>query len=171
LRLALPLLLAGGASALAGCGSAGSSTLATPLAPVTAPISGAYRLSIRPDPACAALPPGPHAIDVVAAAAGTSARPELRVTLPGGDASLSVEMLYEAPGRLRGSIGTQLPILFPNGYWLFVRAVGEARVSVAADGRGEIVDASLAGEMLVGVDEGWLGDCSSLAHRFSLRTR
>ena len=160
---------------LAGCGSDSPAeptdpSVGTPNRPSTAPVVGAYTLSILPDPFCG-LPVGPHSVAVQAAAAGTAARPELRVTLPGGDTTLTVEMLYESPGRLRGSIGTVSPVAVGGGLELFVRAVGEADVSAAADGRGEIADGRMVGDVELLRGGASLGSCPSVSHRFSLRAR
>lgn len=161
------------AALLGGCGSdsiVGPDDPEPSVPPVTAAFAGAYTLSIRPDPLCS-LPAGPHAIAVVATTAGTSARPELRVTLPGGDTRLAMEMISPEPGRLRGSIGTVAPLLFQSGFEVHVRTVGEAVVSRASDGRGEIVDGMMFGDVEVNVTPASVAACSSLAHRFSLRAR
>jgi hypothetical protein len=158
---------------LAACGGdtlVSPSTAPTPIAPVEAKLVGGYTLSIRPDPICG-QPAGPHLIAVTASSAGSSTKPELRVTLPGGNTTLTVEMLYEPTGHLRGSIGTIEPVPFQSGFELFVRGVGEADVSLAADGRGEILDGKMFGDVEVSNHGASFGLCTAPAHRFSLRAR
>jgi len=158
------------------CGSAESPTspempgISPPVAPFPGRIEGPYTLSITPDPTCG-FPVALHTIPVDAATVGTAAQPELRATLPGGDTTLTVEMLYEGTGRVRGAIGTIEAVLFQSGFWIFVRGVGDAVISAAADGRGEIVDAPMTGEVEVLNDTASFGSCSSLDHAFSLRPR
>jgi hypothetical protein len=165
--------LAASAACLAGCGGDTlilPPTVATPIAPVEARLVGPYTFAIVPDPICG-LPAGPHQIAVSASSTGTAAKPELRVTLPGGDTTLTVEMLYEPAGHVRGAIWTIEPILFQSGFFLFLRGVGEADVSLAADGRGEIVDGKMFGDVEVLNHGASLGLCTAPAHRFSLRAR
>jgi hypothetical protein len=165
-----------GLAFLAACGSDSPTdpdddpTIGTPIPPSTAPVVGAYTLSVLPDPSCG-LPVGPHSVAVQAAAAGTASRPELRVTLPGGDTTLTMEMLYESPGRLHGSIGTIAPVAVGGGLSLFVRGVGEAEVSQAGGGRGEIADGRLVGDVELLRGAASLGTCPSVSHRFALRAR
>jgi hypothetical protein len=158
---------------LAGCGAdtvVSPPTVADPIPPVEAKLVGSYTLSIHPDPICG-LPAGPHALAVAASSVGGSSKPELRVTLPSGDTTLTVEMLYEPVGHLRGSIGTIEPVLFQSGFELYVRGVGEADVSLAADGRGEILDGKMFGDVEVLSRGASFGLCTAPAHRFSLRAR
>lgn len=157
----------------AGCGSdpiTGPDDVPEPVvSPVTATFNGNYTLSITPDPLCA-LPAGPHAVAVVATTSGGT-RPEVRVTLPGNDTRLALEMIFPEPGRVRGSIGTTSPVRFQSGFELHVRTVGEAVVSRAADGRAEVVTGTMVGDLEVTLSPASIAACSSTAHRFALRTR
>lgn len=157
----------------AGCGSdpiMGPDDTPEPVvSPVTATFSGNYTLSLTPDPLCG-LPAGPHAVAVVASTS-SGARPEVRVTLPGNDTRLAAEMLFPEPGRVRGSIGTTSAVRFQSGFELHVRAVGDAVLSRAADGRAEVTDGSLVGDIEVTVTPAAVAACSSVRHRFALRAR
>jgi hypothetical protein len=160
---------------IAGCGS-GSGTspgpLATPSPPFTGPVTGDYDLVITPAAACG-FPAGPYSAFVQAQQVGTPARPELRATLPGGNALLVMEMLFTSPGVLRGSIATQGPgVNIDNGFILFLRDVGTGTVSAGSGGRGEVRDGTMNGDVQVqrnaDID---LGTCTSPNHRWSLRPR
>ncbi len=159
--------------ALAGCGSdSGTSPgpLATPSPPFTGPVTGDYDLVITPAAACG-FPAGSYSAFVQAQQVGTTARPELRATLPGGNSLLAMEMLFTSPGVLRGSISTQQPITSGNGFTLFLRDVGTGTVSAASRGRGEVRDATMSGDVRLAQDDADLGTCTSPNHRWSLRPR
>jgi hypothetical protein len=166
--LALLLFLA-----LAGCGSdSGTSPgpIATPSPPFTGPVTGDYDLVITPAAACA-FPAGPYSAFVQAQQVGTTARPELRATLPGGNSLLVMEMLFTSPGALRGSISTQQPITIGNGLAMFLRNVATGTVSAASAGRGEVRDATMNGDVQIIRNGADLGTCTSASHHWSLRPR
>jgi hypothetical protein len=160
--------------ALAGCGGSDSGTspgpIATPSPPFTGPVTGDYDLVITPAAACG-FPAGPYSAFVQAQQVGTTARPELRATLPGGNSLLVMEMLFTSPGVLRGSISTQQPITIANGFTLFLRDVGTGMVSAASVGRGEVRDATMNGDVQLAQNNSDLGTCTSPNHRWSLRAR
>jgi hypothetical protein len=160
--------------ALAGCGSdPGTSPgpIATPSPPFTGPVTGDYDLVITPAAACG-FPAGPYSAFVQAQQVGTTARPELRATLPGGNSLLVMEMLFTSPGVLRGSISTQQEISIGNGFTMFLRNVGTGTVSAAAaGGRGEVRDATMNGEVQIAQGDVDLGTCASATHHWALRPR
>lgn len=159
--------------ALAGCGAdsgTGPGPIATPSPPFTGPVTGDYDLVIAPAAACG-FPAGPYTVFVQAQQVGTTARPELRATLPGGNSLLVMEMLFTSPGVLRGSISTQQPIAIGNGFTLFLRNVGTGTVSAASAGRGEVRDATMNGNVQIARNNVDLGTCTSPNHRWSLRPR
>jgi hypothetical protein len=159
--------------ALAGCGSdseTGPGPIATPSPPFTGPVTGDYDLVIAPAAACG-FPAGPYSAFVQAQQVGTTARPELRATLPGGDSLLEMEMLFTSPGVLRGSISTQREITIGNGFTMFLRNVGTGTVSAASGGRGEVRDATMNGDVQISQNGADLGTCTSATHHWSLRPR
>jgi hypothetical protein len=160
--------------ALAGCGSDSGTDpgpIATPSPPFTGPVTGAYDLLISPAAACG-FPAGPYSAIVQAQQVGTTARPELRATLPGGSSLLVMEMLFTSPGVLRGAISTtQQPITIANGFTLYLRNVGTGTVSAASGGRGEVRDGTMNGDVQIGQNNIDLGTCTSANHRWSLRPR
>lgn len=162
-----PLLLALATSLLlGGCGD-DSVTLSEPLAPVTTPLVGSYDLTVVPDPDCGLGGPYTRAVSVTTLMVG--GRSEIRATLPSGDATLALEMLYTAPGVLRGSVATREPVLFSTTL-VFLRAVGTGVVSLGPLGRPEIAEAPMTGDVGLGPDGASL-TCASSAHRFSLLAR
>jgi hypothetical protein len=159
--------------ALAGCGSdSGTSPgpIATPSPPFTGPVTGDYDLVITPAAACG-FPAGPYSAFVQAQQVGTAARPELRATLPGGNALLVLEMQFTSPGVLRGSISTQQPTTFDNVFTLFLRNLGTGTVSAASGGRGEVRDATMIGDVQISRNGADLGVCTSGDHHWALRPR
>ena len=164
----LPLVL--GLGACGGDSGTNPGPISTPPPPVTAPVSGDYDLVIVPAAACR-FPAGPYSVFVQARQIAGASRLELRATLPGGNATLALEMLFFVPGMLRGSISTQQPIALGSGLSLFLRNVGTGTVSQAAGGRGEVRDAPMSGDVQVGQSGIDLGACTSTDHRWSLRAR
>jgi hypothetical protein len=137
---------------------------------VTTPLGGAYELVVQPAAFCR-FPAASYSVAVVAATTMSGSRAELRATLPGGDSTLTLSMLYPSPGTLRGSISTRRPVAFAGGPVLFLRTIGSGTVSLGAGGRAEVVDGSMIGD--VGVTQGGsaFGTCTSGDHRWSLRAR
>lgn len=159
--------------ALAGCGSDSGTDpgpIATPSPPFTGSVTGDYDLVITPAAACG-FPAGPYSVFVQAQQVGTTARPELRATLPGGDTLLVMEMVFTSPGELRGSISTQQAISIANGFTLFLRNVGTGTVSAAAAGRAEVRDATMNGDVQLQRSNTDFGTCTSASHHWSLRPR
>ena len=159
--------------ALAGCGSDSGTDpgpIATPSPPFTGPVTGDYDLVITPAAACG-FPGGPYSVFVQAQQVGTSARPELRATLPGGNSLLAMEMVFTSPGVLRGSISTQQAIVISDTFSLFLRNVATGTVSAASVGRGEVRDATMNGDVQVFQNDADLGTCTSASHHWSLRPR
>ena len=148
----------------------GPAPLPTPAAGPPGPVIGRYALTIRP--ACP-LPGLPVQFAVEAMAAGGD-RQEVRVTLPGNDASLSLQLLYVASDVVRGAIATQAPVAAGRDLYVFFRALGTGTLTRAADGRGEVQDGVMFGDVSVGVEPGdldSLGNCTADDHHWSLRTR
>lgn len=166
----------GGALALllAACGGSsnpvGPEPVPTPAAGPPGPVTGSYTLTIQS--ACP-LPGLPVQFAVEATAAGSD-RQEVRVTLPGNDARLSLQLLYVASDVVRGAIATQAPVAASRGLYVFFRAIGTGTLTRAADGRGEVTDGVMFGDVSVGVEPGdldSLGTCTADDHHWSLRAR
>jgi hypothetical protein len=166
-RRLLAVLLAG---ALGACGSDENPTDATPVAPVTAAINGSYTLVLQPGPACAA-PGGPFQFHVQATQISSGTRTELHATLPGGIPQVAVTMLFTSPGQLRGSLGTQFDTSAQAGYFVWFRMIGMGTVSRASDGRGEVVNGTMMGDLSVTPPVGVPVDCIGASHLWSLRIR
>jgi hypothetical protein len=153
------------------CGSDESSNpaVSTPLPPVTTPLDGSYDLVITPASGCA-LPGAPYEFPVVASSRSGSAGTELRATLPGNDSTLAVEMLYEPPGWLQGSVATRTFVVVGSNQ-IYVRASGTGQVTSTAGGRAEVGDGTMSGDVSVDAGSGEVLTCSSLQHHWSLRAR
>jgi hypothetical protein len=138
------------------------------------PVTGNYDLVIIPAAACG-FPAGPYQTAVVAQQPGQTGSPpsaNLRVTLPGGDSGLAMDMQFTSTRVVRGSISTQQQAVeFGSAFALFLRNVGTGTVSAASGGRGEIQDGTMSGEVQVFQNDVDLGNCTSTGHRWSLRAR
>jgi hypothetical protein len=166
-RVSAALLVA----TLTACGSDdGSTGPSTPVPPVTAAINGNYTLVIQTGPGCAA-PGGPYRIDLVVTQVTNGPNTEIRAILPGNDATVSIAMLYPSPGQLRGSLGTQFDYQLTTGYFVWFRMIGMGTVSRATDGRGEVVDGTMSGDLSVTPPVGVAVDCVGASHLWSLRIR
>ena len=138
------------------------------------PVTGNYDLVVIPAAACG-FPAGPYQTAVVAQEPGQTGSPpsaNLRVTLPGGDSSVALDMQFASPTVVRGSITTQPPAAaFGSVYFLFLRNVGTGTVTAASGGRGEIRDGTMSGDVQVFLADADLGTCTSTGHHWSLRAR
>jgi hypothetical protein len=160
-RLALLLVLA--------LGACGKDSGTNPDSPVT----GSYDLVIAPSADCG-YPGAPYQIAVVAQQPGQTGSPpsaNLRVTLPGGDSSLAMDMQFTSATMVRGSIATQQTVEFASVFALYLRNVGTGTVSAASGGRGEVRDGTMVGDVQVYENDVDLGICTSTGHRWSLRAR
>jgi hypothetical protein len=156
---------------LAGCGSDDSSTApSTPVPPVTAAINGNYTLVIQTGSGCAA-PGGPYQIPMLVTQITNGPNTEIRATLPGNDAQVGIEMLFTSPGQLRGTLGTQFDYQLTTGYFVWFRMIGMGTVSRASDGRGEVVNGTMMGDLSVTPPVGVPVDCVGASHLWSLRIR
>jgi hypothetical protein len=108
---------------------------------------------------------------VEATPTGSASRPEARVTLPGGSATLSVSLVYTTPASVDAALGTQVGVPVATGLVLFVRAFGSGDVTHAADGRGEVLDGQMSGDVAVGAAGDDPATCTSDGHHWSLRAR
>lgn len=170
MRIAAPLAGLGFALAaglaLAGCGSDSSSPTAPPLPTPSGPgpLSGGYTLQVRPGAGCG-LPGSPYevAVEVVTL---TGARSEIRATLPGGGTTLAADMLYVTADTLQGPIGTKSPVRVASGVDVYLRDIATGTVTRASDGRGQVLDGTMTGDVAVGDST-----CTAQDHRWSLRPR
>ena len=80
-------------------------------------------------------------------------------------------MLFTSPGQLRGSLGTQFDMPVQNGYFVWFRMIGMGTVSRATDGRGEVVNGTMQGDLSVTPPVGVPVDCVGASHLWSLRIR
>jgi hypothetical protein len=156
---------------LAGCGNDdGSTTPSTPVPPVTAAINGNYTLVLQTGPGCAA-PGGPYQIQMQVTQITNGANTEIRATLPGNDPQVGMNMLFTSPGQLRGTLGTQFDYQLTTGYFVWFRMIGMGTVSRASDGRGEVVNGTMMGDLSVTPPVGVPVDCVGASHLWSLRIR
>jgi hypothetical protein len=160
--------------ALAGCGSDDNGggvappTISTPPPPITTPLNGAYELVVEPAEACR-LPDAPYVLVVDVTTFATASGNELRGTIPGEGTRLALDMLYPAPGQLQGALSTQgVGAPLAAGGRLYLRDNGFAVVSLAADGRAEVRDGVMAGEVSYSGDGATFITCSSNEHAWSL---
>ena len=158
--------------ALAGCGSddgGGRPTLSTPPPPVSLPLNGAYELVIVPAGACA-LPATPYVLQVDVTSFATAAGTELRATLPGGGDALTLDMLYPVTGRLQGALSTRTEVPLTATTSLRLRNTGSGIVSLSEDGRAELLNGAMTGEVAF-FDEVSALTCTSADHSWSLVAR
>jgi hypothetical protein len=158
------------AALLAACGSDSSVEPSPPVPPVLAAVTGSYTLVLQPGPVCA-TPGAPYQVVVQATQVANGTQTELRATLPGNDPTLGIAMLYTSPGQLRGSLGTQTDVPVQGGYFAWFRMIGMGTVSRAADGRGEVVNGTMMGDLSVTPPLGRAVDCVGASHLWSLRAR
>lgn len=136
------------------------------------PVVGAYLLEVRPAAACAMG--GPLSFPMLAAQAGVAPHPGVQVLVAGEGETLELEFLSEAAALTGGFGTTEDGALANESVRLWVRAIGFAPVTRAADGRGQVVSGRLAGYVAFGHaagPEGSLGSCDSVDHSFTLRVR
>lgn len=158
------------------CGSspAGPTPSPSPTAPVPGgPVEGRYLLAVTPGPSCA-MPPAPLTFPMNAAASGTLPHPGVQILVDGDGSRFELELLSTGTA-LRGGLGTtEEGVLTNEGMRAWIRAIGSGLVFHSADGRGEVLRGTLAGDLaLAGADgeEGELGSCRATDHAFSLRAR
>ena len=72
-------------------------------------------------------------------------------------------MLFTSPGQLRGSLGTQFDTSAQAGYFVWFRMIGMGTVSRASDGRGEVVNGTMMGDLSVTPPVGVPVDCTGRA--------
>jgi hypothetical protein len=164
------VLAAGLVGALVACGSDDSGGPSTPVPPVTAALNGSYTLVIQPGATCA-TPGAPYSIALQVTQVTSGSNTEIRATLPGNDPTVGIEMLYTSPGQLRGSLGTQFDVPVQAGYFVWFRMIGMGTVSRATDGRGEVVNGTMMGDLSVTPPVGVPVDCVGASHLWSLRIR
>lgn len=158
--------------ALAGCGSDDGGdrpTLSTPPPPVSLPLNGSYDLVIVPAGACG-LPAAPYVLQVDVTSFTTAAGIELRATLPSGGDALTLDMLYPVTGRLQGALSTRTQVPLTATTWLRLRNTGSGIVSLSDDGRAELLNGTMAGEVTFS-DEVSALTCTSANHSWSLGAR
>jgi hypothetical protein len=148
MRRLIPLIVL---VALGGCssdedGGNGPPTLSTPPPPVTVPLNGAYDLVIDPAPSCG-LTDTPYVVPVSVSTFATGSGSELRATLPTGGDELVLDMLYPGPGRLEGALSTRATVPLPAGGALHLRGNGSGWVSLSGDGRAELLDGPMVGDI------------------------
>jgi hypothetical protein len=149
------------------CG--GDDTGTTPT-PAPSPFSGNYTLGFQPGPSCR-LPAATYTVDVTATQLQNGSHTELHVTLPGNDATLSIEGLFLDSATVRGSMSTQTDVPVSGGNYLYLRTIATGTVTRAADGRSEVVGGTAQGDMTVTTAAFVPTDCFALDHIWSLRTR
>ena len=156
------------AAGLAACG--GDDTGTTPTPPAPSPFSGNYTLGFQPGPSCG-LPAATYTVAVVASQLVNGSHTELHVTLPGSDATLSIEGLFLDASTVRGSMSTQTDVPVSGGNYLYLRTIATGTLTRASDGRSEIVSGTAQGDMTVTTAAFVPTDCFALDHIWSLRTR
>jgi hypothetical protein len=137
--------------ALGGCSDDGNGgtrppTVSTPPPPITVPLNGTYDLVITPAPSCP-FDDGPFVLPLNVTTFATASGNELRATLPPGGDELVLDMLYPVPGLLQGALSTRDAVALPAGGALRLRGKGWGWVSLAADGRAELLDGSMVGDI------------------------
>ena len=163
-------------AAFSGCGS--------PTAP-TPDFVGSYAFVVEASSVCA-LPVARYDWNLVATAAGggTNGQPgNFRMTLPGGDPTLALNVGYQQQGGggrrggNRNSVTLSIAInaqSVPFGQSLFVTISGSTRgtATVAADGRGQVLDGGINGTIRL-AEPGPrspvpVGSCTAGDHHFTL---
>lgn len=157
------------------CGSSpGGPTPPTPTPPVPGgKVEGRYLLTVTPAPSCA-LAASKLTFPMTAAAAGTTPHPGVQVLVDGDGSQFELELL-STETALRGGMGsTEFGILSNESLRAWIRGIGSGPVFRSADGRGEVLAGTLAGDIALGEpdgEEGDLGSCGATDHSFSLRAQ
>jgi hypothetical protein len=157
----------------AGCGSSPT----TPPSPTPTPppslggtLTGRYILRVEPAAECAA-PAVRFSFAVQAVPADTPRYAGVEVLLEGESSSLEIELQSTSP-TVRGGLGTtERGAAAMEGMQLWIHGIGSGTVTNRG-GPGEVAEGTLSGELAFGRnedDEGSLGTCASLGHRWSLR--
>jgi hypothetical protein len=109
-----------------------------------------------------------------AAAGGASPHPGVQVLLEGDGSRFELEFL-STDVALRGGLGTTADgVLANEGLRVWINAIGNGPVFRTADGRGQILSGTLAGDIALAAadgEEGDLGSCHATDHAFSLRAQ
>lgn len=160
--------------AACGSGPGGSNGTPTPTPNTTpGPVAGRYLLQIRPAAGCP-TPSATFSFPMDAAVGGSTPKPGTQVVLTGAPGALEAEFLSENR-TLRGGIGATADGVVANeSFRLWIRVIGNASVTRAADGRGEVTSGTLMGTLAFGFpsgEEGELGFCTSGNHTFTLVAR
>jgi len=161
------LVATGLAIGLAACGSDDTGTTPTP---TPSPFSGNYTFGFSPGPSCN-LPASSVTVDVVASQVTNGSHTELHMTLPGGDATLSMEALFLDATTVRGSLSTQTDVPVSGGNYVYLRTIAMGTVTRATDGRSEVVSGTAQGDMTITTAAFVPTDCFALDHKWSLRIR
>ena len=162
--------------ALGGCSSDGNGngsgppTISTPPPPITIPLNGAYDLVIAPAPSCG-LADVPYVLPLNVSTFATGSGNELRGALPTGGDDLVLDMLYPVPGQLQGALSTRDTVPLPGGGALHLRGNGSGWVSLSADGRAELLDGPMVGDVAYYPDGASGRLCTGDGHSWSLVAR
>lgn len=96
---------------------------------------------------------------------------ELRATLPTGGDELVLDMLYPVPGQLQGALSTRDVVPLPAGGTLHLRGNGSGWVSLSTEGRAEVLEGPMAGDVAYYPDGVSGRFCSRDRHSWSLVAR
>ena len=155
-------------SAALGCGSGPTTPspppTTTPSGPTALTLPSTYVLQVVPDPVCGA-PFAAFSFAVDAARADTARAAGVEIVIR-GEVPPTLEMeLQSRPPQLRGGLGTIAGgARSLEGPYVEIQGMGLGTVTGDGRGQGEIVGATLMGELNFG-----FGECSSASHRWSLR--
>ncbi len=174
LRRALGFVLVSYALAACGGGPAGPDPV-TPQPEPSGPVSGGYLLKIEPSSTCPPMLGMPARFELAVLPASQD-RSEVRLILADGDLNLGVNLMLEDAGTsARGALGTtQFAVPAKDGFYVYFRTIGWGTVTRAPDGRGQILDGTMFGEIAVGLDAFDIGSqayCNADDHRWTLTTR
>jgi hypothetical protein len=135
-------------------------------------LQGNYILRIEPSATCGA-PGTAFTFPVEATAADTPRAPGYSLVIPdtGRLTALEMELQYVTP-QVRGSLGTiQSGEMSREAIRLWIRSVVEGPVVTLGRPPAQVLEGRLIGYLAFGRErheEGALGSCTSLAHRFTL---
>jgi len=158
-----------------GCVEQGPAAPTPPTPP--SPLTGAYTLTLEPSAVCH-LPVPRFAWDVEATSSGTASETQtmlVRATLPGGDASVDLNLAAALDSVTTGTLTARSAMFGEETLRLGLGGGVRATISAGPAGRSQVVDGTYNGEIALAPpedpDPGSAGSCTAANHRWTLVPR